>query len=295
MQKRMYYSQNFIKNKKLVSDLISRSSISKNDIIFDIGAGHGIITKELLDIGCKVKAFEIDNNLYKRLVEKYKSESSLELILGNFLKFNLPSYPYKVFSNIPFNITSSVIKKLTNSINPPLDTYLIVQKEVAIRFIGKPFDSKNSQISILLKPWFESTVLHKFSRSDFFPKPNIDVVLMRIEKKYKPLVNIENKQLYYDFIAYTYNQRKSNISKGLSKVIRNEDLINLSKQLKFSLNSKPSDMSLTSWLGIFDHILNNSSESQKKIIKDYFLKLSVLQEKLIKNNRTRSDKDWRIK
>jgi 23S rRNA (adenine-N6)-dimethyltransferase len=295
MRNRIAYSQNFIKDKGLVANLINKTSLTDQDVVCEIGVGQGIITEQLLKRVKKVIAFEIDKNLYDKLSDRLTGQNSLELKFGNFLDYNLPSYPFKVFSNIPFNITSAIVKKLTQSPNTPIDTYLFVQKEAAKKLIGKTFDDKNSQLAVLLKPWFDTEVIHKFDRNDFFPKPMIDIVLMRIEKREKPLVEARNKELYEDFIVYTFNQFKPNVVEGLAKVIGKDNMFKLSSQLGFKPHSKPSELDYPHWQGIFTHFLTKTDMSRKAIIRGASNRLSAQQEKLEKIHRTRVDKNWKSK
>lgn len=294
MRKRIAYSQNFLKDKNLIANLISKSSITKNDTVYDIGAGQGIITDELSKVSGKVIAFEIDKNLYGKLSQRLRNQN-VELRLGNFLDFPLPSFGYKVFSNIPFNITSAVIRKLTEAPNPPLDTYLIVQKEAAEKFLGKPYDIKNSQLAIQLKPWFDMTVVYNFAKNDFFPKPMVDIVLIRIEKRNNSLIDLKDKQLYDDFITYSYSQFQPNIVEGLSKVIGRNTMTILAKQVGFNPNGKPSELEEKTWYGIFDYFIKNVDDNHKRIVKGAFALLRKQQQNLQKINRTRLDKNWKSK
>ena len=293
VRKRITYSQNFLKNKALVSDLVNKSSITNEDIVYEIGSGQGIITQELLKKAKKVIAFEIDRNLFNKLAQRFENERLLELRLENFLTHSLPSYSYKVFSNIPFNITSEVIKKLTQARNPPEDTYLIVQKEAAKKFVGKPIDIKNSQISILLKSLFELSIFYEFMHYDFFPKPNVDAVLLRIKKRKKPLVQHKNKESYENFIVYAFNQFKSNVSKGLSDIYGKKVILKLSKELGFSPTSKPSELDIKDWIGLFTYFLNKIDNKHKSVVKDSYKKQLTQEKKLNKIHRTRINKDWK--
>lgn len=295
MRKRIAYSQNFLKDKGLVAKLISQSTITKDDTVFDIGAGQGVITDELIKASGKVIAFEIDSNLFGKLEHRLEGIKSVEVRLGNFLDYPLPNYPYKVFSNIPFNITSAVIKKLTEAQNPPADTYLILQKEAALKFLGKPYDSKNSQLATLLKPWFDMTIVHNFGKNDFFPKPMVDIVLIRIEKRSNPLVSADYKRLFEDFIVYTYNQFQPNVIEGLSKVLRRETMLRLVKQIGFNANSKPSELEFKDWQSLFDYFVKNTNQDHKSIVKGAFDRLQQQQQNLQKINRTRLDKNWKSK
>lgn len=292
MRNRIKYSQNFLRSNELVKNLINKSSISPSDTVYEIGAGEGIITKQLLEKAGKVVAFELDNDLFNKLVQKLQDKKSLELKLEDFLSSNLPNYPYKVFSNIPFNITSTIIKKLTMEKNSPEDAYLIVQKEAAMKFVGKPLDTKNGQIAVILNPWFGFSVIYNFEPGDFFPRPNVDIVLLEIKKRSEPLVDNNNKDRYKDFVTYTFNQFAPNITEGLSRALGKQIVINLAKKIGFSPSSKPSELNFEDWVNLFDTFLN-MPEKHQDIVRDSFAK-QLKQEKDIKKiNRTRVDKNWR--
>lgn len=115
---------------------------------------------------------------------------------------------------------------------------------------------------------------------------------MRIEKRDIPLINSIDKQLFYDLIAYTYNQRKPGIIDGLSKVINRKEISKIAKQFNFNPNSKPSELEFNDWLVIIKYILNYSSESQKGIFRGSYNRLNKQQEGIKKINRTRLDKKW---
>lgn len=280
-------------NKGLITELIERSSITNGDVVYEIGAGKGIITEGLLKRSEKVVAFEIDSSLFNKLAQRFRNEKSLELKLGNFLTHSLSNQPYKVFANIPFNITSAIIKKLTQASNPPEDAYLIVQKEAAKKFVGKPYDNKNSQMAILLKPWFDFEVFHQFKVVDFFPRPGVDIIMLRIKKRDKPLVDYKHKRQYEDLVTYTFNQFKPNVSEGLSEVFGKQAVVRLGSRLGFPLSSKPSELSFEDWIGLFNSFLNDLDYKHQGIVKGSYTKLVEQQGKLEKIHRTRVDKNWR--
>jgi 23S rRNA (adenine-N6)-dimethyltransferase len=205
--RRKLLSQNFLRNPKLVAKLIRKTSIGKSDTVIEVGPGKGVITSELVKVAGKVVAVELDLKLYMHLKNKFATVQNLNLINADFLKINLPSYTYKVFANIPFIITADAIRKLTSDRNFQ-EGYLVVQKEAAQKFIGKPYDRRNQMISMLLKPWFEIEVLYKFKRLDFLPIPNVDIVMIKIEKRNKPLLPSYSLNYWSDWVIYTYNSSK---------------------------------------------------------------------------------------
>jgi len=112
--KNLGYSQNFLVNKKLVERLISKSNIDVTDYVIEIGPGKGIITDVLSQHAGEVVAVEYDQELYNNLV-RYHSHDNVTYIFGDFLKYKLPlNRRYKIFSNIPFQITADIIRPLIN-------------------------------------------------------------------------------------------------------------------------------------------------------------------------------------
>src|SRR5207237_2818480 len=118
-----------------------------------------IITEQLA-LRCKqVIAIEKDPHLSALLLQQFADRSNVTIHEGDFLDYCLPRKPYKVFANIPFNITTAIVTRLTAAQYPPEDAYLAMQKEAAGMFVGRPHESLRS---LLLKPWFEVEIVHRF-------------------------------------------------------------------------------------------------------------------------------------
>ncbi|KKR30766.1 hypothetical protein A2715_02020 [Candidatus Woesebacteria bacterium RIFCSPHIGHO2_01_FULL_39_32] len=261
-QRQRLYSQNFLFNRKLITKLVSRSSIGKKDTVLEIGPGRGIITQELLKVAAKVIAVELDSKLYLQLKEKFKNVKNLELVHDKFSNFKLPLYPYKVFANMPFVITADVIRKLTSD-NNFQEGYLVVQKEAAKKFIGLPYDSKNQMLATLLKPWFEINVCWEFNRYDFVPLPSVDTTMIRIIRVKKPVIDQNRARLYKDFVLYSYNRSK------VAKLI------------------------FTQLIKQFNNFVRKANPEQISTVTQTARRISRQQELIQKIHRTRADKNWR--
>ncbi|HUW22139.1 MAG TPA: rRNA adenine N(6)-methyltransferase family protein [Candidatus Bathyarchaeia archaeon] len=289
MRTRIKYSQNFLTNAGLVNNILSKSSINHQDTVLEIGAGEGIITQELLKRAKKVIAYEVDNNWYHKLSERFlKAGNKLEVIGANFLTVPLPNFPYKVFSNIPFNITADVIKKLVFSNNPPEDIYLITQKEAAAKFLGKPVGDKNSLLSIVIGNIFGGSVFYTFRKTNFSPIPAVDIVMLRLKRLERP--HAEPPGLFSDFAAFGFSQFEPNIHKGLGKVMSESLIVQTAKENNFYPSYKPSKLDLKHWLALFNKFLANGN-TQK--VAGSYKKILLQQSKLQKVHRTRVDKNWK--
>jgi len=290
MRTRIKYSQNFLKSTELVRSLLERSSISNGDVVLEIGAGQGIITKQLANKARKVIAFEIDDNLSRKLLETFPNKNLVEVVNQDFLQYELPKYDYKVFSNIPFNLTANIIKKLTFSNNPSTDSYLIVQKEAAQKFIGKPIAATNSLVSVLIQSRFETAIFHEFRKDDFFPRPMVDTVMIRFQKLEKPKILAQDIDLFYDFVTFGFNQFAPSIFKGLSKVLNANAMNEIANAKHFSTSVKPSQLDIEAWVALFEKFKLVGSKSK---VLGVYKRMLAQQNSLEKINRTRLDKNWK--
>jgi 23S rRNA (adenine-N6)-dimethyltransferase len=286
------YSQNFLKSKNLVVKILELSSIGPQDLVLEIGPGKGIITEELARRAREVVAIEKDKGLFLFLKEKFKNNPKIKILNIDFLKFQLPKSPYKIFSNIPFFITGEIIKKITfvksGEKNFLEEAYLIVQKEAAKKFVGQPYAKRNQMVSLFLKPWFELRVIYHFKKTDFYPIPKVNVVLMKIKKRDNPLIEEKQAQIYRDFIVYGFTHFKSNLKNTFKKIFTYEQFKRLSYNLKLENSLLPTDLTFEQWLGLFECFLTRVNESKKSLVIGTENRLKRQQNHLRKIHRTRT-------
>lgn len=283
--RRLSHSQNFLKSPEFVRSLIDKTDINIDNLIVEIGSGKGVITSQLSDKAGRVIGIEIDDRLVVDLQRKFQQHKNVEIIKTDFLKWNLPQRPYKVFSNIPFNMTTDIITKLLGDKNPPETAYLILQDKAAERFIGDPI-AKNTQMSILLKPYYEMMVITKIERRQFIPIPRIDAVLVMFKKRQKPLIESQFAQLFRDFVVYGYNQWKPTIFEAFEKVFSPKQRLILEKKIGIR-EAKPRDLNINQWLTLFDSFLTYVPNEKKYVVEGAEGRLKIQQKKLQKWHRTR--------
>lgn len=242
------YSQNFLKSPALVDQLLNKSDIHADDIVYEIGPGKGIITERLAQRCRQVIAVEKDVELADSLRSRFASTPNIRIHPGDFLEYCLPSSHYKVFANIPFNITSAIVAHLISAPVPPDNAYLVMQREAAEKFLGQP---RESLYAILLKPTFELELLHRFHRSDFTPAPRVDVVMLRLRKRGPPLVARNNMQLFRDFVVYIFTMPQPSLRSTLKSIFTLPQLNQLSRNLQLNLADTPTSLSFEQWLALF--------------------------------------------
>ncbi len=263
---RKVYSQNFTKSASLVNRLINKSNINSDDVVFDVGCGKGIYSVCLSKYAKKVIGIEIDKNLLPILKVATEPFENVEIVLCDFLNYVTPKIPYKVFANIPFNQSGKIVRKLLFSANPPSSCYLALEYGFWKKYSGSP---KETQVSLFLKPIYEMKVIHHFSKFDFEPASNVEIVFVEIIKREKSVITELEYANYKDFIIYTTSQSqwKSNIQKCLKDIFTYEQMKRLSKNIGFDMKGTPMDLNFEQWVKLFNYYTENVIESKKVLIR----------------------------
>jgi len=275
-------SQNFLKDKLLVNKLLKETNINSEDLVLEIGPGKGIITIELSNICKKIIGIEFDKELFNYL--NSINITNANIIYGDFLDYKFED-KLKIFSNIPFNITSDIFNKMLENMEYIESFYFIMQKEAAEMYLGT---NNESMKSLLFKPFYSGKIIYNFNKTDFDPIPNVDIVLVEfIKKEYSDI----KKALpidYLNFLAYIFDNNEPTIEKKVKSILTYEQLKRIKKLLKCNINDKISDIKYEDVIILFNTFRDYTPELKKSLTNNFYIKLKEKQSKLDKINRTRS-------
>lgn len=282
------YSQNYLKSNSLVRKLVEKAHINDKDYVIEIGAGKGRITDVLAHYAWKVTAIEYDVKLYEKLVNEH-SRDNVEYVHADFLNYALPKYgSYKIFSNIPFQITADIIRKLTEAENPPEEIFLIVQKEAAKKYCGIPFQKYEGLRAAILKAQYEMHILHRFQKTDFTPVPNVEIVLLHCKKKNQNMTLKEYSE-YKDFVSFFYQIHKGETAgERLSLIFSNKQITRLAKEHHFDAQKSYTMITASQWNALYRYAYPLLCMEQRERIKGSYRRLLKQQNKLRKQHRTHS-------
>lgn len=265
IQKKFTYSQNFLKSPQLVRTLLDKTDIGLEDIVLDIGAGRGKISKELLKVSGSVIAYEEDRTLWDHLKEikedkEVNPRNNLNLVFKNFLKSYLPVEEYKVFANIPFNQTSRIVDKLFFGKNPPKRAWLFMQLEAARRYIGRPM-GREMMLSIMLKNSFKVKIIHNFMPEDFTPPPGVEVVLVEFVRN----ENFDYKEFkkFGKFVKFFFNLGTPDLIKALRKIFTEPQVQKMLSNFQIPRSATLGDIGIREWSDIYN-IFNTMVDDKKK-------------------------------
>ena len=203
------HSQHFLRNPRLIAELIGHSNVRRGDLVIDIGAGSGAITAVLARRCRQVLAYENEPGTLNKLQQNMRRHKNLKVIAQDFLQAKLPDEPYKVFANIPFHLSADIVRKLTNNdeTHTPQAIYLIVQKQFAQKIV--PSDRHfTSQLGTQLAPWWQTRICRPLRRTDFTPPPAVDTVLLELKPRPEPLLPTLERDEYQSLVAKCYASQK---------------------------------------------------------------------------------------
>lgn len=237
------YAQHFLRSPRLVAELIGHSNVRKNDLVYDLGAGSGVIASVLARRAKRVVAVEVEPDALKNLRRNMKGFDNVEIIEQDMLNLEPPAEAYKIFSNIPFSLSAQVVRKFTSEARPPTSLYLIVQKQFARKLV--PGDSHfTSSLAAEIGPWWAVRVRRPLKKTDFTPPPAVDTVLLEIKRRPNDLVPAEEVAAYRQFVMRSFAEQK--YFRGLAR-----DQAGLSPELR------PSQLTLEQWLQLWSVVKSN--------------------------------------
>ncbi len=232
------YSQNFLIDQNILTKISSLIS-SENLNILEIGPGDGKLTdKIILKKPSTLTLVEIDKDLIKNLDHKYSDNNKINLVNEDILKFEIKDYYELIISNLPYNISSQILVKLSTSNISPDNLILMFQKEFAQRLL----DCKLNSINSLIKCFYSIKLNFNVSKNCFRPIPKVDSSVLTFKKLKNKLIEIEEIN---DFIIFKRNLF-SHKRKSLKNLLKKYDLKN-----NFDLNLRVEDLKLIELVNIF--------------------------------------------
>ena len=271
--------QNFLKSEKIAEEIVSAGEVGSDDIVLEVGPGKGILTEKLLEKAKKVIAVEKDEELVEFLKEKFAENvknGKLELVSEDILKFNPNSYnlqpnSYKLIANIPYYITSHLLRTFLESSHQPSLMVLMVQKEVAERIIGingevkqnfsrftlprngvgsdasqnfaspRRFKTKESLLSISVKAYGRPEIIRNVPAGYFSPAPKVDSAVIKISGISKKFFQDIGEKKFFEIVKKGFSQKRKILINKLKAQKDDFTACNISKK------ARAENLSLEQW------------------------------------------------
>jgi 23S rRNA (adenine-N6)-dimethyltransferase len=239
-------SQHFFRDAAFVRQLVAAWPITTATVL-DIGAGDGALTEALAARGFRVIAIEKDARLFRALRSRFIGRTNVECHHADALTAALPLGPYTAVSNVPFSISSALVRRLITGGRPPEDAFLVLQLEAAAKFAGTRGETL---FSLLAKPAFEMTLGRRFRRADFDPPPRVRTAMLHIHRRERPLLSGPSRDRYSRLVARAFGA-SPHAGAALRTTLTREQVRRLARDLGFAPGDSIRAISFPQWLAIY--------------------------------------------
>jgi 16S rRNA (adenine1518-N6/adenine1519-N6)-dimethyltransferase len=225
MQPNKSFGQNFLIDRSVLRRIIEAAEINAGDQVLELGAGTGVLTRELARHARRVVAVELERDMLSLLAETTRNFANVELIERNLLYVDpaeiFGAEAYKLVANLPYYITAPTFRHFLESANPPRLLVVMVQYEVAQRIVAAPGDLSLLGVSIQFygKP---DIVAHVPARA-FYPAPKVDSAILRVDLKDEVPLAHRQRDSFFRLVQAGFSERRKQIHNSLARGLHRKD------------------------------------------------------------------------
>lgn len=246
MRPKQSLGQNFLVNWEIARQIVDLAEARPDDLVWEIGPGSGILTRALLERGCRVKAFELDERFEEHLRAEFGN--SIDLAIKDILKVNWEEEleradePVKLIANIPYNITSPLLSLLEKHHRHFVSATLMVQNEVARRICASPGTKAYGVMTLRLQRIFDPRIQMFVPRENFRPVPEVDSAVLSLKQRAVP-PKIPDLKKYLSLITLAFAHRRKTLRNNLASMVPKENLGRLEEQSGIDLSRRGETLS----------------------------------------------------
>lgn len=221
--------QHFLVDGDILECILSAAELSRKDIVVEVGPGLGILTKRLAEVAGKVIAVELDFKLVRMLRESLASFSNVEIIhadilkiapqqlLGDYLTIPELAQGYKVVANLPYYITSPILRHFLEAWAKPSLMVVMVQKEVGEAIAANP--GKMSLLSVSTQFYSKPTIIAFVPAGSFYPPPKVDSLILRLDVYSKLPIEVCDVDSFFDMVSCGFRSPRKQLRNSLAQAL----------------------------------------------------------------------------
>lgn len=234
--------QNFLVDESHLARIADAGDLTSDDTVLEIGPGLGVLTRHLAQRAGRVIAVELDDRLIPVLAELFADQPHVTFVHGDILTLNPadliptpppslpnpqslisniqspiphpPSPPYKVVANLPYYITSAVLRHLLEAEDPPTLAVVMVQREVAQRIVAG--SGEMSLLAVGVQFYAEARIVQRVPAGAFHPRPKVESAVVRLDVRPQPAVTDVEPEWYFTVVRAGFGQKRKQLANSLS-------------------------------------------------------------------------------
>lgn len=265
---RKRWGQHFLVDRAALAPILSAAELDRKDIVVEVGPGLGILTVELAKRVSRVIAVEIDSRLIEVLRERLGGFSNLKLVHCDILqvspeelvKSNLEGSQlrrrYKVVANLPYYITSPILRHFLETELRPARMVIMVQKEVGELIAASPGDM--GFLSVMVQFYSKPTIVAYVPATSFYPPPRVDSVILRLDVYSQPPIAVSDVAGFFDFVKHGFSNPRKQLRNSLAHSLQmvHSDVVLLLEKAGIDPRRRAETLSLEEWGKLWDVFLS---------------------------------------
>lgn len=248
--------QNFVTNESVLNKIVAAAQLGPDDVVLEVGPGLGHLTRLLAQKAGRVIAVEVDGRLMSILCDQLSGYKNVELVKGDILEFALSSlFPlppsgYKVVANLPYYITSAVLRHFLEGEPSPTCMVVTVQHEVARRMTAQPGDM--SLLAVSVQFYGRPRIVARIKAGAFYPRPDVNSAVVRIVRHPVPPVDVSDEKAFFAIVKAGFAQRRKQLRNSLSSGLGRSpaEIAAVLEAVGVNPGRRPETLSLPEWAAI---------------------------------------------
>ena len=218
------WGQNFLTDVRILESIADAAEIGRDDTVLEIGPGLGHLTRVLARRAARVIAVEVDRDLAARLSADFAGTPSVEIIYGDILQFDpgqlikaqgqsVDPATFKVVANLPYYITSAILRHILETRHKPRLVVVMVQREVAVRMAAQP--PEMSLLAVSVQFFAQVRIVRTLPAGAFYPRPKVDSAVVRLDV-FDPPRPVEDTKWFFEIVRAGFGERRKQLRNSLA-------------------------------------------------------------------------------
>ncbi len=214
--------QNFLYDPNTLQKIITSADMLASDTVLEIGPGTGALTAAMAEhqVLGRVVAVEIDQRLRPILASELEKYDNVHLIFEDFLKVHVDAVvgddPYLVVANVPYYITSAIIKHLLEyTVNRPYRLVMTMQSEVAERICATPDSRDMSLLAVSVQFYGQPHIVTRLKPGAFWPQPDVSSAVLRVDVFPEPPVDVPDEKTFFRVVKAGFSQKRKQLKNAV--------------------------------------------------------------------------------
>jgi 16S rRNA (adenine1518-N6/adenine1519-N6)-dimethyltransferase len=257
--------QHFLVDSEVLSLIVATADLKPDDMVVEVGPGLGILTRELAQKAGNVVAIELDDKLAALLKKTLVSHQNVNVINADVLKTEVgelvKGHNYKLVANLPYYITSPVLRHFLEAASRPKAMVVMVQKEVAEAIAAEPGDM--SLLSVSVQFYGRPEIISIVPPESFYPAPEVSSAIVKIDVYPKPKVDVDEKG-FFDTVRAGFAAPRKQLANSLAKGLGKEKALVLPflQKAKIDPSRRAETLSIEEWAELWRALKEKNAEGQ---------------------------------